>query len=97
MLCVTTYVLRHGIADRDSLRAGSNGIRSILDVGAGDDGAAGQEQSAADVEVGVWAFFWFIVLVAAEDHTIVQRVCPAEGMYAYVALRANGRRRTVSL
>ena len=57
MLCVTTYVLRHGIADRDSLRAGSNGIRSILDVGAGDDGAAGQEQSAADVEVGVWAFF----------------------------------------
>ena len=35
--------------------------------------------------------------MAAEDHTIVQRVCPAEGMYAYVALRANGRRRTVSL
>ena len=52
-----TYVLRHGIADRDSLRAGSNGIRGILDVGAGDNGAAGQEQSAADVEVGVWAFF----------------------------------------
>ena len=52
----TTYVLRHGIADRDSLRAGSNGIRSILDVGAGDNGAAGQEQSAADVKVGVRAF-----------------------------------------
>ena len=56
MLCFPTYVLRHGIADRDSLRAGSNGIRGILDVGAGDNGAAGQEQSAADVKVGVRAF-----------------------------------------
>jgi hypothetical protein len=53
---LTTYVLRHSIADRDSLRAGSYGIRGILDVGASDDGATGQEQSAADVEVGVWAF-----------------------------------------
>ena len=53
----TTHVLRHGIADRDSLRAGSDRIRGVLDVGAGDDGAAGQEQGAADVEVGVWAFF----------------------------------------
>lgn len=53
---VSTYVLRHSIADRDSLCAGSNRIRGILDVGASDDGAAGQEQSAADVEVGVWAF-----------------------------------------
>jgi hypothetical protein len=49
-------VLRHSIANRDSLSACSNGIRGILDVGAGDDGAAGEEQSAADVEVGVGAF-----------------------------------------
>ena len=49
-------MLRHSIANRDSLRACSNGIRGILDVGASDDGATGQEQSAADVEVGVWAF-----------------------------------------
>ena len=53
---VSTYVLGHSIANRDSLGACSNGIRGIFDVGAGDDGAAGQEQSAADVEVGVWAF-----------------------------------------
>jgi hypothetical protein len=53
---VSTYVLRHGIANRDPLRACSNRIRGILDVGAGDDGAAGEEQSAADVEVGVGAF-----------------------------------------
>jgi len=51
-----TYMLRHSIANRDSLRACSNRIRGILNVGAGDDGAAGQEQSAADMEVGVWAF-----------------------------------------
>ena len=49
-------MLRHSIANRDSLRACSNGIRGILDVGAGDDGAAGEEQGAADVEVGVGAF-----------------------------------------
>jgi hypothetical protein len=49
-------MLRHSIANRDSLRACSNRIRGILNVGAGDDGAAGQEQSAADMEVGVWAF-----------------------------------------
>ena len=76
MLCVTTYVLRHGIADRDSLRAGSNGIRGILDVGAGDDGAAGQEQSAADVEVGVWAF-WGDVL-ATREVTIFYGLRPAD-------------------
>ena len=49
-------MLGHSIANRDSLGACSNGICCILDVGAGDDGAAGQEQSAADVEVGVGAF-----------------------------------------
>ena len=53
---VSTYVLRHGIADCDSLSACSNRIRGILDVGAGDNDAAGQEQSAADMEVGVRAF-----------------------------------------
>lgn len=58
----TTYVLRHSIANRDSLGAGSNRIRGILDVGAGDDGAAGQEQSAADVEVGVWAFLYDVLV-----------------------------------
>ena len=73
---VTTYVLRHSIANRDSLSAGSNGIRGILDVGAGDDGAAGQEQGAADVEVGVWAF-WFDVLVAMGD--LQSRMCMGYG------------------
>jgi hypothetical protein len=73
---VTTYVLRHSIANRDSLSAGSNGIRGILDVGAGDDGAAGQEQGAADVEVGVWAF-WGDVL-ATRDFAIFYRLRPAD-------------------
>ena len=41
-LYVTTYMLRHSVTNRDSLRACSNRIRGILDVGAGDDGAAGK-------------------------------------------------------
>ncbi len=65
-LYVTTYVLRHSIANRDSLGAGSNRIRGILDVGAGDDGAAGQKQSAADVEFGVWAFWYDVLVVMGE-------------------------------
>ena len=69
-------MLRHGIADRDSLRACSYRIGGILDVGAGDNGATGQEQSAADVEVGVWAF-WFDVLVAMGD--LQSRMCMGYG------------------
>ena len=71
-------MLRHSIANRDSLRACSNRIRGILDVGAGDDGAAGQEQGAANVEVGVWAF-WGDVL-ATRDFAIFYRLRPADGV-----------------
>ena len=91
---MTTYMLRHGIANRDSLRACSNGIRGILDVGASDDGAAGQEQSAADVEVGVRAFR----IVCQWPHVIhdyAERLCPAEGMDVWLVLRAERRQRTV--
>jgi hypothetical protein len=83
-LYVATHVLRHGVANRDSLRACSNGIRGILDVGAGDDGAAGQEQGAADVEVGVWAFSCD-VLVAMEVSTFA-----IGRRSAWHGLRANG-------
>ena len=80
-----TYVLRHGIADRHSLRASSYGIGGILDVGAGDNGAAGQEQSAADVEVGVWAFL-FDVLVAMG--VLQSRMCLDYAMPAFASKRA---------
>jgi hypothetical protein len=89
-LYVTTYMLRHSIANRDSLRACSNRIRGIFDVGTGDDGAAGQEQGAADVEVGVWAF-WVDVL-ATRDVVIFYRLRPVDDVSGY----ASKRRRTVS-
>lgn len=46
-----TYMLRHSISNRNSLRASSNRIRSVLDIGACDDSTARQKQCAADVEV----------------------------------------------
>lgn len=78
-------MLRHGIADRDSLRACSYRIGGILDVGAGDNGATGQEQSAADVEVGVWAF-WFDVLVAMGD--LLSRMCIGYARPVYVGFES---------
>lgn len=75
-------MLRHSIPNRDSLRACSNRIRGILDVGAGDDGAAGQEQGAADVEVGVGAFLGMMCQLAMDmgslTATIMRGIMPGD-------------------
>ena len=66
---VSTYMLRHSIANRDSLRASSNRIRGILDISACHNGTAGQEQSTADVEVGVRAFEYNVLVGGYESLT----------------------------
>lgn len=51
----SSYMLSHSRSNRDPLRASSNRVGSVLDIGARHDRAAGQEQGAADVEFRVWA------------------------------------------
>ena len=50
-----SYVLSHSRSNRHPLSASSNGIRGVLDIGSRHDGAAGQQQSTADVELRVGA------------------------------------------
>jgi len=62
-------MLRHSRRDRNSLRAGSNRVRGVLDIGTRHDRAAGQQQGAADVEFRVWA--WWEKRVVSKG----QRMC----------------------
>jgi len=45
----------YSLPERHPLRARRDGVAGVFDVGAGDVGARGGEEAAADVEVGVGA------------------------------------------
>ena len=51
-----SYMLSHSRGNSNSLGAGSNGVGGVLDIGSRHDGAAGQQQSTADVEFRVLAW-----------------------------------------
>lgn len=51
--------VRDGFCEGDALGAGADGVGSVFDVGACDDGRGGGEESGADAEGGVGAYGQF--------------------------------------